>query len=39
MMCNAGSNYAGVHFYEWLDLFPKKQRDFTQELLAQPHVV
>lgn len=27
MMCNTGSNYAGVRFYEWLDLFPKKKRE------------
>lgn len=26
MMCNTSSNYAGVHFYEWLDLFPKKKK-------------
>lgn len=41
MMCKTGSNYAGVHFYEWLDFFQKKKKkkDFTQELLAEPHVV
>lgn len=42
MMCKTGSNYAGVNFYEWLDLFQKKKKkkkDFTQELLAEPHVV
>lgn len=42
-MCNTGSNYAGFHFYEWLDLFPapppKQKRNSAQELLAEPHVV
>lgn len=32
MMCNTGSNYAGFHFYEWLDLFPKKKKKKREEL-------